>query len=428
MSGKLELTILESVPSARRDASAWLLENLPALSAVQAALLRARYIETGFPALVFLLLCGVPVLELNADEPAGGGAPLRELAFNGVSVARVESSRGNAGGDGKSSWIDAAAAFRLLPPSGSESDAQSGIEEAPIPVATQSVAKPNTSRASRIARSVIPVPAHSTDFELPEREATTRDLTGPCPWRIGSRFKGLTEERTEEDRCGFFHRDLMGPEAVKPPPRQAAFERLLRRIGARQLRNHFRGDLRDDFKADPSFGYQEYLRRREEIARMGREELSSQDIEAEAHIESSRNGVLRKDSTIEERDIPVVDWGPLRISDRGSVTLGFSRLANKRQSPHGVELAPEEKAPVGQSLFQKETYSIDTDLKWHPDPEAMFGTSNYREALGKLTATVEFDFLTPILQRRYMTTELELSVDEEDRSSFFINFVIYGSK
>lgn len=389
------------------------------------ALGTARCLSTGLPVVGFVMVVGWPVLDAVAEEPAAANSEPREVALNDdVSVARVESPRTAAGNDPAALWNEATSFFRLVPP---PADAKSeDVETNTQP--SESAKRSLTSRGPAMALRVIPTPPERNDIETPERVTRTRVESTDCPWRNGSRFKGL-DERSREGRCGFFHRDLTGPERLQMPRRIKALARLVHRLGTREVRYHLRSNLRDELEDDPSLDYGDYMRRKQEIGRWGREGLSNQDISAEAHLESSRNSVLGGDPVIEERDIPLVDWGPLRITDRGSVGVGMGRLARNQAASREVQLAPEEDAePKGRSLFQKDTYSIDTDLKLRPSLSAVVSGEGYREALGKVAATIEIDFMNEILHKRYMTTEFELAIDTDNRASFFVNFVIFGSK
>ena len=243
-----------------------------------------------------------------------------------------------------------------------------------------------------------------------------------------ARARVLRERSTVGD--GFFHTDLI---AELEPPRNRhmeVFQRLATKVAFRHLRRLFRAELKDRFQDDPSFDYYDYLEQRREIGRLGRPDMTTQDVSIEEILESARSDAHDDEDTF-ERDIPLLDWGPLQLSDRGQLKLGYNRLASDQTSSR-VKLALEENEegapppPTSRSLlFGRRTWRFDADLKFRPDVREL-GRGGYRELLGKVKATAEIDFYTAMLQRKYMSTEFEISVDEENRASFFVNLVIYG--
>ena len=229
---------------------------------------------------------------------------------------------------------------------------------------------------------------------------------------------------------GFFHRDLIRRPTPNVDPQVLALQRLGRKVGFRHLRRLFRSDLNDQFESDSTLDFFEYLRRREQIARLGRGSIEAEEVETESFVGSARASVLSNQRNRVERDIDLLQWGPLRVNDRGSLRFGFEKV-RARQSTPVVQFARDEEQekkqrPRGTSLFS-DAYDIDSDLRFRPKVGALVKGEGFAEFLGTISATVEIDFMTEILSQRYMSTEFEISYDVDEEVAFFVNFVIYGN-
>ncbi len=238
----------------------------------------------------------------------------------------------------------------------------------------------------------------------------------------------LPDMDTDDEQLGFFHSAVAEDSGAVQNRNMIAIKNLIKKIGFRHLRSFFRSQLTDQFEDDPTFDYFAYLERREEINLLGRAGYDERELEIEQVVESTRNDLLSKDPDNVEKDITIITWGPLRLDDSGSLTFGFGSLRSDYSAVPTPELADgEPKRLKGASLFKGDSFRFDTDVKFHPDPYALFNGEGYREAFGKLAATAELDFLTPMQRRRFMSTEFEFSIQPDNHSAFFINFRFFGN-
>ena len=225
---------------------------------------------------------------------------------------------------------------------------------------------------------------------------------------------------------GAVHDDLFRPRPEPVDPRRRALYALGRKMVHREMRRFFRREAKDQFTADHSRSYFEYLERRALIGQLGRGGRA-EDLVIEERATELRNEVL--DASIEnpERDLALLQWGPLVLDDRGGVNIDVSDLKERDREEYSFEIAPVETRPGGYGesvLFPDERYRVRSNLKLNPDVREI--GRDWNAALGKLTASVEIDWRAPVLEDPAFSAELGGSLDADGRYGLYLNFVIYG--
>ena len=71
-------------------------------------------------------------------------------------------------------------------------------------------------------------------------------------------------------------------------------------------------------------------------------------------------------------------------------------------------------------------YKFDTDFKFKPSVHALLRGEDYRKIIGKVSASVSIDFHTPVLEQKYLSTELETTIHTNGDVALFFNLVIYA--
>jgi len=231
------------------------------------------------------------------------------------------------------------------------------------------------------------------------------------------------DEVSDLERHGFYHDDLVGPIVRPLTPREQGLLRLSRRVASRQARKFFREDLKDRREIDPTLSFNQYQTERDTIWQLGRGRVISTTKKRSAEF---RSDVLDDEKELEQVDL--IDWGPLRVDDSGSLGIDPKRLF--RRSHPDLELAPENAEesdePQGESLFSGNIYRVDVDFRFTPHFSEMNG-GDVREFFGKVKAGVSVDFLDPLLHRRYLSTEIETWHKPDGDSAVLMNFVIWGN-
>ena len=230
---------------------------------------------------------------------------------------------------------------------------------------------------------------------------------------------------------GEIHRDLF---ETRPEPidlQLQALNALGEKFAYRELRRYFRRSLRDQFEADPSMGVEDYLDRRSTIGQIGRHGRA-EDVVIDERVTELRNEFLDASAENPERDVPILQWGPLIRDDRGGLSVDVFDLEADSDHPRfdQLALAPDRDWGVlgsgyGESLlFPEEPVQFRSNLKLNPDLREV--GRDWNSAIGKISASVEIDWRAEVLGARTYSAELGGSIDGDGRYGVFVNFVIYG--
>lgn len=356
--------------------------------------------------LVALLAVFCPTF-LFADED-------EENAAAEVEVARLDRDRAAydamTGGDPSDETVVArrvAGPFQLLAPS---SDAVQPTVKQTRPT--------NRYRRSGVAMNAIPCPHHDRMIEEPATALPVARPTGQT-WLHWLGIDDMWDAPARGDAA----RSYIPSPTVPHDQRFAAVGRLANHYGFRQLRKMFRSQLRDRVSQDPTFRYYDYLEERDAISTLGR----SNGRDGSLAVAEARRSVLADSDSEDaaEQDLAVLSWGPLQVDDRGRLQVELQKLReDPPSSVDELEIAPEEsEKPLGDSLFRGRSYRVNTAVKFRPRVDRY--DEGFREILGEVGGRVEVDFFTPILERRFLGTEFEATVDEEGRTAFFVTFKLY---
>jgi len=230
---------------------------------------------------------------------------------------------------------------------------------------------------------------------------------------------------------GEIHRDLfeMRPEPVDL--QLQALSALGEKFAYRELRRYFRSSLRDQFEADPSMGMEDYLDRRSTIGQIGRHGRA-EDIVIDERVTELRNEFLDASAENPERDVPILQWGPLILDDRGGLSVDVFDLEAESDLSRfdQLALAPDrDRVAFGRGygeslLFPEEPVQYRSNFKLNPDLREV--GRDWNSAIGKVSASVEIDWRAEVLGARTYSAELGGSIDGDGRYGVFVNFVIYS--
>jgi len=235
----------------------------------------------------------------------------------------------------------------------------------------------------------------------------------------------LRPDRLPDGSC---HPDFFRMRPRPVDPRRAALFALGEHYFYRELRRFFRSDLKDRFKDDPSLSQDDYQARRDLIGQLGRGGRP-EDLIIEEQTAEIRNEYIGDSVEDPEKELPVLQWGPLVIDDRGGMNIDVTRLSDERPlDRHEIELAPGEGAYGqrlgGSVLFPDDKYRVKSKVKFNPDLREV--GRDWEQALGKLSASVQIDWRAPVLEHRSFSTEIGGSIDADGRYGLYLNLVIYG--
>jgi hypothetical protein len=262
-------------------------------------------------------------------------------------------------------------------------------------------------------------------LESPESAPVVSPALSALETERSQLLRTLRPDRLPAGGC---HDDYFRMRPRPADPRREALFALGENLFYRELRRYFRSDLKDRFRDDPSLSQDEYQSRRDLIGQLGRGG-SPEDLIIEEQTAEIRNEYLDAAEQDPERELPVLQWGPLVLDDRGGMNLDVTRLSDEQGlDRHDLELAPGED-PYGQRLggsvlFPDDRYRVKSKVKVNPDLREI--GRDWEQALGKLSASVQIDWSAPVLDKRSFSTEIGGSIDADGRYGIYLNLVIYG--
>ena len=293
------------------------------------------------------------------------------------------------------------------------------------PVSTGAPAPLRGVRYSTISLVSIPIPDYFLENPWPETDDSAE--TSAEAWRheldlTGNRYTYFVDGSLTPTEPSGYRVNVRYPYA--DDPRWPILRRLIQKVTFRQVRRLLKGELRRQYASDPTMGHREYLSRREEISQLGRApEERSFDLELSNEV---RNDVLAIDGD-DEKAVVLIDWGPFQLDDTGHFAVKAHKIGDQNQgSLDQFVVAPEEDRAPRLPLFRDYYYKFDTDLKFRPKLNSLLHGEDYIEFLGKVAASVSWDFYTEVPHRKFFKAELETTIQPDGEVGFFVNFVIYS--
>lgn len=278
-------------------------------------------------------------------------------------------------------------------------------------------------RYSMLALSEIPIP--ESLHEVTRAESRSPQLVpGVDQWADAHWLSSRSVESVDVDAfsadLGFYHQDLVAPNVEPLSVRERGLMRLARKLTFRNARKQMRARLKERLDEDPTYRFEDHQHDRDLVWTLG----SGDDRNESQAYEEFRRGVLADDPEEVEREINLVEWGPIQIDDGGGLSIDIKRLFRRTEAAPTVELAAaSEEKYEGVSLFSGRSYSLDTDFRFTPHVDEL-ARGEFREFFGKIKTSVEIDFKDPILLDTYLSTELEAQFKTNGDVTVFLNFVL----
>ena len=215
-------------------------------------------------------------------------------------------------------------------------------------------------------------------------------------------------------------------------PEARARHEVLKGLFNRQFFRHTRRLLkkywRRQFKESTSMRQEFYDERLAQINNIGRVPEDFDDFNADYYLNRVRDDVFA-DNQEGEREMALVEFGPLRINDEGSVDFDLPGLLGLG-SKDSLQLSFDPEAQEKRELAARALYSGD-HIKFKPgfrlkvDPfRAVNGT--YEDILRSYGGSISVEFYSDILRRKLFETELEGKFRQDGDFALFFNVVVRG--
>lgn len=226
------------------------------------------------------------------------------------------------------------------------------------------------------------------------------------------------------------------PSPRPPAATQRPFRQLLDKEIHRQVRRFVKRRWRDQFKADLSMRHSFYRSRVALINQIGRQEGDFDPFNVDQFYNETRNDALNRPGLEGERELMLVEWGPLQLDDHGSFSFnpraifdfgsdGTSFFDGPKCSTETIKPAPKND---NQALFRGKFYRLRTKVKLNFNPFRAIRSGDYQDTISSYGGVVEVDFLSDILKRELFATEFEGELKQDGRWGAFFNLVFQARR
>ncbi len=207
-------------------------------------------------------------------------------------------------------------------------------------------------------------------------------------------------------------------------PEPSDFERKLKKLVRskmyREIRTRLKREWRSAYRQHPSMTYAEYEQRLFQINNIGKSMQERDDFSMESTANEVKQTFLGKRRVDGESDIPLLAWGPFALTDTGSLKFDLGTAAHIEAETESLAVGERKKKPL---LATKE-YRIDTSFNLDVDPFVASARGDARAALRRCGVSFEIDWLSKVLGRELVSTEVELETDLYGDFKGFFNIVI----
>jgi hypothetical protein len=213
-------------------------------------------------------------------------------------------------------------------------------------------------------------------------------------------------------------------------PRETEFARKLRKVARlkllRELRHRAKREWADQFVEDPSLSFAKYQERLYLINNLGRESTEVDAFNAELAAMELKQGFLGKKRVDGESDIDLISWGPFTVTDTGSMKLNLGRFAHSFDDDEAAPLPAQIDVGSAKSkpLIATKDYQINTCFNLDLDPFLAASQGDTFSAVRRYGVAIEVDWLSDVLGREMVSTELEVESDAHGDFKGFFNIVI----
>jgi len=210
------------------------------------------------------------------------------------------------------------------------------------------------------------------------------------------------------------------------PPEQTHWGRGLKKLARakamRELRRRARRQWQDQFENSPSMNFRSYQRVHAQINSMGKDPREFDDFDVDYSATAFKQDLLALDGRSHdgENDIPLFTWGPLTVLDEGSTKFDLGSIIRSLKDQESLNVGEERR----KSLLDSKNYRVRTGVRLRMDPFRAYSKQDVFSTVRSVGVSVEVDWLSGVLRRELVCTEIECRVRPDGDFKGLINFVI----
>ena len=213
------------------------------------------------------------------------------------------------------------------------------------------------------------------------------------------------------------------------PPTGTRFVRAARRLARRkfyvELRRKLKKEWRKNYDDSSGMTYDRFEERLLFINEIGREPHEHDLLVGDFYSSELKETLFKENYEGGERDIPLLAWGPFAIMDSGSMKVHFEKLFDVEGFLPQLG-GPETEEAGHEGVLLSEEYRIDTDLRLRFNIASLFEKGDVPGLLDSYGFSIRVDWLSKVLGRELLSTELEAEMDREGDYAFALNFILVG--
>ena len=215
------------------------------------------------------------------------------------------------------------------------------------------------------------------------------------------------------------------------PPKLSLYARALKTVARRkfysELRRRAKRSWRDVYANRPRMDYGEFEEGMLAISRLGREPSRHDPFSADYYTTEFKEDLFSRSYREGESDVPLVAWGPLVVTDAGSLRVDLARVKNlKKFFMESEEVKLETGEGAGESFLATEAFRIRTNLRLHFDPLGPVEEGDPTWAIKRYGVAVTVDWLSDVLAKEMFSAEIEAEFERDGDFGVGINFLIEG--
>lgn len=208
-------------------------------------------------------------------------------------------------------------------------------------------------------------------------------------------------------------------------------KQMARKKAYQEIRRAVKREWRDQYR-DSTIRYDKYRSQMVRIRNIGKDPSAFDELDAEFNTDEVRENLFRRSYRDGERELPLLTWGPLTVTDSGSVFFDLGRFSGEDDSLDLTEdhlsVADGQQREKHSPFLASKDYRIHTRFSFDVRPERAFRGGKTIYVVDSYGIAVDIDFLSAVLGRDMVTAEFEVEVDDHEEVAAFFNFVIKGRK
>lgn len=263
-------------------------------------------------------------------------------------------------------------------------------------------------------------------------------------WRVPEEygadvFKG---QRTEFKPWSVFGEELLAARTAGDPPSHVGlqapdsfvvfepqrsdfsrqFRKLIRAKLYREVRHRAKREWKSLYLSHPSMRFADYESQLFQINNLGKNREDRDDFSLRATATETKQDFLGRRRADGEADIPLVSWGPFTVKDTGALRfdVGRAALGAEYGDDDDLEVGTETHVPILATV----DYEVETSFNVDFDPLRGSVVADPRSAVRQFGMNVEVRWLSAVLGRELVTTEVDLETDLYGDFKGFFNIVI----